>query len=137
MKTRSTSKLTGAVGAFTAIAGALLLAAIVIPADPLGRLVGALIGASFMAGLAGTVVRESLARRRHVDRVAARQLVLERYTPEPVVAALPVVLDATASEFDDDHPSAFAPVVSLTEAQVERRRAERERQHRYAALTRA
>jgi hypothetical protein len=134
MKTLSRSKLTGADGAFTAITGVLLLAAIVIPTDPLGRLVGALIGASFVVGLVGTFVREALARRDQIRRTAKRKLWLER--DAPAVAAT-LAADATASEFDDDKRPVFAPVVSLTEAQVERRRTERQRQHRHAALTRA
>jgi hypothetical protein len=137
MKTLSRSRLTGADGAFTAITGALLLAAIVIPADPLGRLVGAFIGASFLAGLVGAFVREALARRDHVRRAAQRKLLLERCAPAPAVTATPLVVDPTASEFDDDKRPAFAPVVSLTEAQVERRRVERQRQHRHATLTKA
>jgi hypothetical protein len=136
MKTLSRSKLTGADGAFTAITGVLLLAAIVIPTDPLGRLVGALIGASFVVGLVGTFVREALARRDQIRRTAKRKLWLERDAPDPAVAAT-LAADATASEFDDDKRPVFAPVVSLTEAQVERRRTERQRQHRHAALTRA
>ena len=135
MKTLSKSKLAGAVGAFTGITGVLLLAAIVIPADPLGRLVGGLIGASFVVGLVGTVVREALARRDHARRAAQRLFLFERYAP--VVAATLRATDATASEFDDDKRPAFASVISLTEAQVERRRAERQRQHRDTALTRA
>jgi hypothetical protein len=136
MKTLSRSKLTGADGAFTAITGVLLLAAIVIPADPLGRLVGALIGTSFLVGLVGAFVREALARRDQIRRTAQRKLLLERDAPASIVAA-PLVADATASEYDDDQRPAFAPVVSLTEAQVERRRTDRRRQHPHAALTRA
>ena len=134
MKTLSRSKLPGAVGAFTAIAGVVLLAAIVFPADPLGRVVGALIGVSVVLGLVGTVVREALARRDPVRSIAQRRLLLERYA---VVVTTPRVTDATASEFGEDRHPAFAPVVSLTEAQVERQRSERQRQHRHAALTRA
>ena len=136
MNTLSKSRLTGAVGAFAAFAGALLLAAIVVPADPLGRVVGALIGASFAVGLLGTIAREALASRDYSVR-ATRALALERHTRTPAIIAMPRVADATASEFDDDRRPAFAPVVSLTEAQVERRRTQRQRQRRDSALTRA
>jgi hypothetical protein len=50
---------------------------------------------------------------------------------------MPQVADATASEFDGQELPAFAPVISLTEAQVERGRAARQRQKRRGALSRA
>jgi hypothetical protein len=43
------------------------------------------------------------------------------------VVTIPRLADATASEFDDGVQPAFAPVTSLTEAQVERERALRRR----------
>ena len=136
MKTLSKSRITGAVGALVAFAGALLLAAIVVPADPLGRVVGALIGASFAIGLLGTLAREALRRREYSIR-APRAFALERYAPTPAIVATPRVADATASEFDGDRRPAFAPVISLTEAQVERRRQERSQERRHETLTRA
>ena len=137
MNTLSRNKLTDAVGACTAIAGVLLLAAMVIPADPLGRLVGALIGASLLTGIVGAFVREGLAHRDHVRRTARRAALLQSEAPSPAVVAIPKVTDATASEFDGQERLTFAPVVSLTEAQVERGRAARQRQKRREALSRA
>ena len=137
MNTLSRNKLTDAVGACTAIAGVLLLAAMVIPADPLGRLVGALIGASLVTGIVGAFVREGLAHRDHVRRTARRAALLQHEAPGPAVILMPRVADATASEFDGQERLTFAPVVSLTEAQVERGRAARQRQKRREALSRA
>lgn len=137
MNTLSRNKLTDAVGACTAIAGVLLLAAMVIPADPLGRLVGALIGASFLAGIVGALVREGLAYRDHVRRSMRRAAPLRRVAPAPAIVAMPHIADATASEHDGQDLPSFAPVVSLTEAQVERGRAARQRQKRREVLGRA
>jgi hypothetical protein len=128
MNTLSRNKLTDAVGPCTAIAGVLLLAAMVIPGDPLGRLIGALIGASLLAGIAGAFVREGLAHRDHVRRTT-RAALLRRTAPAAAVA-MPRLADATASEFDGRDRPAFAPVISLTEAQVERGRAAPQRQKR-------
>jgi hypothetical protein len=133
----SRNRLTDAVGACTAIAGVLLLAAMVIPGDPLGRLVGALIGASLLAGIVGAFVREGLALRDHVRRTPRRTALPARAAPASVVVAMPQVADATASEFDGQDHRPFAPVVSLTEAQVERSRAARQRQKRLEAMNRA
>ncbi len=137
MNTLSRNKLTGAVGACTAIAGVLLLAAMVIPADPLGRLVGALIGASLLTGIVGAFVREGLAHRDRVRHTTQRTAQLRHEAPAPALVAMPQVADATASEFDGQELPAFAPVISLTEAQVERGRAARQRQKRRETLSRA
>jgi hypothetical protein len=136
MNPLSRNKLTDAVGACTAIAGALLLAAMVIPGDPLGRLVGALIGASLLAGIVGALVREGLALRDPVRRTA-RTVLSAREAPASVILLMPRVADATASELDGQDLPRFAPVVSLTEAQVERGRAARQRQKRLEAMNRA
>jgi hypothetical protein len=137
MNTLSRNKLTDAIGACTAIAGVLLLAAMVIPANPLGRLVGALIGASLLTGIVGAFVRERLAHRNQGRHTTQCTALLQHETPAGVVVAMPQVADATASEFDGRQLPAFAPVVSLTEAQVERGRAARQRQKRREALSRA
>jgi hypothetical protein len=134
MNTLSRNKLIDAVGLSTAIAGALALAAIVVPADPLGRSIGALLGASLLLGAAGAFVRESLVRRMASRRAAQHGL---RVAAVPTVAPLPRPSDGTASEFDDQALPAFAPVVSLTEAQVERQRAARRLRERRSALTQA
>lgn len=132
MSTWSRSRVTGAVGAVTAIAGVALIAAMVIPADPLGRLVGACIGASFLVGLIGTLVREGLERR---ELRRARPLPAEGDATAAAVVALPHVADATASELEGARRPAFAPVISLTEEQVVRARAARKRQERRETLT--
>jgi len=126
MTTLPNNKLISVTGALTAIAGVLLLAAIVMPNDPLGRSIGALMGASFLVGLVGTLVRETWAGHFVKSETAA-----------PAAVAMPHVADATASEFDGDKRPAFAPIVSLTEAQVERARAERQRRTRREALREA
>jgi hypothetical protein len=134
MNTLSGNRLIDFVGISTAFAGALVLAAIVVPADPMGRSIGALLGASVLLGVAGTFVREALARREERRHAAQREL-----RTEAAVAVIPLarLVDATASEFDEQRQPTFAPVVSLTEAQVERQRAARQRSERNSALTQA
>ena len=136
MNILSRNKVTGAVGACTAIAGVLLLAAIVIPADPLGRLVGTMIGFSFVAGIVGALVRAGVTHRGHVRRTPRASL-LPREAPPPAAVAMLHVADATASEFDGHAFPTFASVVSLTEAQVERGRSARQLQKRREAQSRA
>jgi hypothetical protein len=133
MNRLSENKLIDAIGAFTALAGAAVVAAIVVPADPLGRVIGALLGASFLLAVAALLVREALGRGQGVRRPASGML---RSETAATVMPMPRLTDATASEFDDAVRPAFAPIVSLTEAQVERQRAPRRREQR-AALTRA
>jgi len=98
-----------------------------------GALVGIAIVAAFGSGVApvqsGTILQAGAslgravieARRRAVSAAATT-----RQTMMPVnVVTIPRLVDATASEFDDGARPAFAPVTSLTEAQVERERARR------------
>ena len=132
MNTLSRNKLIDTVGMFTATAGALALAAIVVPADPLGRSIGALLGASLLIGAAGAFVRETLERRDEARRAALRG---KRVAV--AVTVVPRPTDATASEFDDEARPAFAPVISLTEAQVERQRVARQRREQRSTLTQA
>ena len=134
MSTWSRSRVTGAVGAITVIAGVALIAAMIIPADPLGRLVGACIGGSFVVGLIGALVREGL-ERRELRRARPRPLPAEGDATAATVVALPHVADATASELKGARRPAFAPVISLTEEQVVRARAARKRQERRETLT--
>jgi hypothetical protein len=133
MNTMRNNKLIDALSAFTALAGAAVVAAIVIPADPLGRAIGALLVASFLPGAAGALVRETLLRRKDLRAPALPTLRVETAAS---VRPMPWLADATASEFDDEPRPAFAPIVSLTEVQVERQRAARRREHR-SALTKA
>jgi hypothetical protein len=116
-------RITRMLGATTALAGALLLAAIVIPADPLGRLIGALIAASVAVGLAGIALPRaafpsgSVRRGPHSDPLPQG---------DPIGPIARIATDTTAWGFEDRTPD-FAPVISLTEARVARRRTEPER----------
>jgi hypothetical protein len=133
MNIRSENKLIDAVGVLTALAGAAVVAAIVVPADPLGRALGALLGASLVLGAVGALVREALGRGEDRRRRVLRVLHVETAAS---VMPMPRLADATASEFDDVVRLAFAPIVSFTEAQVERQRATKRRGQR-SALTKA
>lgn len=133
MNRLSENKLIDAIGVFTALAGAAVVAAIVVPADPLGRVIGALLGASLLLAVAALLVREALGRGQDLRRPALGML---RSETAATVMPMPRLTDATASEFDNAVRPAFAPIVSLTEAQVERQRAARRREQR-AALTKA
>jgi len=133
MNQLSENKLIDAVDAFTALAGAAVVAAIVVPADPLGRVIGTLLAASFLVGVVAVLIRESLGRGQGLRRPAPRTLRVE--TAATVMPMLRLT-DATASEFDDAARPAFAPIVSLTEVQVERQRTARRREQR-SALTKA
>jgi len=95
-----------------------------------------MIGVSFVAGIVGALVRAGVTHRGHVRRTPRASL-LPREAPPPAAVAMLHVADATASEFDGHTFPTFAPVVSLTEAQVERGRSARERQKRREALDRA
>jgi hypothetical protein len=133
MNRLSENKLIDAVGTCTALVGAAVVAAIVVPADPLGRVIGALLGASLLLAVAALLVREALGRGQYERRPAVGMLPSEAAA---TIMPLPRLVDATASEFDDAVRAAFAPIVSLTEAQVERQRAARRREQ-HAALTKA
>ena len=100
----------------------------------LGRAVVEFIAAGFALGalgvalkLLGVRVREfrSGERQRTASIRSARVVTLEFVTA-----------DATASEFDEFEPKrpGFAPIVSLTEAQVHRQRAQRAGERRRATL---
>jgi hypothetical protein len=111
-------RVTGMLSVTTALAGALLLAAIVIPADPLGRAIGALIAASATVGLAGLALH-----RLEFPSPSVRRGPRSGRSPQSVPEgplANGVVRDATAWAFEDSAPD-FAPVISLTEARVARR----------------
>jgi hypothetical protein len=133
MNRLSENKLIDAVDAFTALAGAAVVAAIVVPADPLGRVIGTLLAASFLVGVVAVLIREALGRGQGLRRPALRTLRVE--TAATLMPMLRLT-DATASEFDDAARPAFAPIVSLTEVQVERQRTARRREQR-SALTKA
>jgi hypothetical protein len=133
MNRLSENKRIDAVDAFTALAGAAVVAAIVVPADPLGRVIGTLLAASFLVGIVAVLIREALGRGQGLRRPQSRTLHVETAA---TVMPMPRLTDATASEFDDAARPAFAPIVSLTEAQLERQRGARRREQ-HAALSKA
>ena len=118
------NRVTGMLGVATMLAGALLLAAIVIPADPLGRMIGALIAASVAVGLVGMSVHRlefPSGSMRRGPRPGRWPLT---YPEGPLVRW--AGWDATVSGLEERAPD-FAPVIALTVARVARRRAEPER----------
>lgn len=138
MSALSRNYLPGAIGACTVVAGLALLAAVAASGDAIGRSVVTLLGGGFALGVLAGVVRELVARSRGgyyaMSRTAPEASVA---TTSAAVVALPAFADATASEFDEVEQPAFAPVVSLTEAQVERQRAGQRVKERRATLNRA
>jgi hypothetical protein len=136
MTTPSKNWVPDAIGIGTAAAGLALLVAVVASAAPIGLSVGALIGGGFVFGVLGCGLKEAAARRS-VKRPAAPRAALAASDAPASAAIVAMPRVATASKLDaGEHPS-FVPVTSLTEAQVERQRAERRRQERRSALTRA
>jgi hypothetical protein len=124
-----------AIGACTGIAGLALLVAIVAAGGPIGLGIGAVIGGGFVFGVLACGSKEVLARRSDRRRAEAREALVASYVPASAIVPMPHFVDATASEFDAARRPGFAPVISLTESQVLRRRAARERERRRATLT--
>ncbi|HTS23054.1 MAG TPA: hypothetical protein VMN79_14720 [Casimicrobiaceae bacterium] len=115
------NRVIGMLGTATGVAGALLLVAIVLSADPLGRSIGALLGASIAVGLLGTLLRARARRGGEIRRGPRPNPLPQGYPAGPsAIAALPKI-DPTVWAFDEESPD-FAPIVSLTEARVQRRR---------------
>lgn len=134
MNTLSKNWLPNAIGVCAAAAGVALIVAVAASGDAIGRSVTALIGGGFAFGLLGSIAKGAVARRSAKLGAATQR----GYAPAcATVIAMPPPADATASEYEGTEPPAFAPVLSLTEAQVQRQRGERQRQHRRTALTRA
>jgi hypothetical protein len=131
MNTLPKNKVAGILGAVTAIGGMLLLAAIVVSADPMGRSIGALIGASVLVGLIGTLFGSSIGGRS-IRRGPRPGTLPQGYPAGPTaVTALPAA-DTTGWTFDGNDAD-LAPVVSLTEASIERRHERRKRREVAAA----
>ena len=124
-----------AIGVCTGIAGLALLVAIVAAGDAIALGVGAMIGGSCAFGVLACGLKETVARRSHRRSAKAREAPRPSPAPAPVVVPRPHFVDATASDFDAARQSGFAPVTSLTEAQVLRQRAKREREERRGKLT--
>lgn len=123
-----------AIGACTGIAGLALLVATVAAGDPIGLGVGAVIGGGIAFGVLACAVKEALAHRSAKSHAASREPRVAGYAPASAVVAMPLFIDATASEFDARRQPGFAPVTSLTEVQVLRQRAARERERQRATL---
>lgn len=111
---------TSIVGALTGTAGALLLATIVIPSDPLGRSIGALLAASIAVGIVGALIRASVHRGGSVRRGRRPAGVPFDMPSAPTAAATARRMEPVVWNGDRPAP-AFAPVASLTEARVARR----------------
>jgi hypothetical protein len=124
-----------AIGVCTGIAGLALLIATVAAGDAIGLGVGAVIGGSCAFGVLACGLKEAVARRGDRRSAEAREAPLSSYAPASVIVPLPHFVDATASDFDAARQPGFAPVTSLTEAQVLRQRAMRDREKRRARLT--
>jgi hypothetical protein len=116
-----------AIGACTGIAGVALLIATVAAGDPIGLGVGAVVGGGFAFGVLACGLKEVVARRSSRRRTEASEALAASYVPASAIVAMPVFIDATASAFDASMQPGFAPVTSLTEVQVLRPRAARER----------
>jgi hypothetical protein len=151
VKTSRNQWLAGAIGALVGIAIVAAFGDGVVPAEPgalqqtlltganLGLAILEFIGVGFALGLIAFGVRQLAAGRSEKGRQRGRTIAVPEYAPlrPAVIAALPLAADATASEFDDVQQPVFAPVTSLTEAQVARERARRKRLEQRAASERA
>ena len=121
-----------AIDACTGIAGLALLIATVTAGNPVGLAVGAVVGGGFAFGVIACGLKEVVARRSNKRRFEAREALGASYVPASAIVAMPPFIDATASDFDASTQPGFAPVTSLTEVQVLRQRAARERERRRA-----
>ncbi len=124
-----------AIGVCTGIAGLALLVAIVAADDAIGLGVGAMIGGSCAFGMLACGLKEAVARRGDRRRAEAREAPLSSHAPASAIVPMPHFVDAMASDFDAARQAGFVPVTSLTEVQVLRQRAVREREKRRARLT--
>jgi hypothetical protein len=102
----------------------------------LARAVGELTALGFSIALLAFALNHLVTRLAEQRRTESREASIGSNAAAPAVSvAVQRIHDATASELDDDaRVPGFAPVLSLTEAQVERRRAERQRQEHRTAL---
>ena len=138
MKTASRTWLPGTFGALVGIAIVAAFGSEVIAVESgtvlqalyagatLGQAVAEFTALGFVLGVAAFGLRRFAAHlveaRRLKHHVGAATAPMPRAGR---VVTIPRLADATASEFDDRARPAFAPVTSLTEAQVERERARR------------
>ena len=124
-----------AIGVSIGIAGLALLIAVVFVGDAIGLGVGAMIGGGCAFGVLACGLKETIARRGERRRAEAREAPFSSHAPPPAIFPSPHFVGATASDFDAARQPGFARVTSLTEAQVLRQRAKRERGERRARLT--
>jgi hypothetical protein len=96
------------------------------------RALGEFTGFGFSVALLAFGLRR-LADRVLERRPAGEQDALIGSVAPAIATTTPRSYDATASELDDSRLPGFAPVVSLTEAQVDRARARRLREERHSA----
>jgi hypothetical protein len=142
MKTLMKDRLPGAIGALIGIAIVATFASGVVTVDSsaawqaltagasLGLAMVEFVALGFALGLLAFGVRRLAARlsaARHLALLPAQDPV--RGAVVATIVSIPRLADATASEFDDASRPVFAPVTSLTEAQVERERAQRRRDY--------
>jgi hypothetical protein len=121
-----------AIGACTGMAGFALLVATVAAGNPIGLAVAAVVGGGFAFGVLACGLKEVVARRSNKRRAEAREALVASYAPASAIVAVPLFIDATASEFDASTQPGFAPVTSLAEVHVLRQRTAREREQRRA-----
>jgi len=134
MNMLSKQRLPDLIGAGAGLVGLALLVVVAGSGDAIGHSVGALIGGGFAFGVLGCVWKQAVTRRADGHRAAVRAMSEPSYAA--AILAMPPLADATASEFDERERTTFAPVVSLTEAQLDRQR-ERQIRDRRATLNRA
>ncbi|HEV2977589.1 MAG TPA: hypothetical protein VG425_08370 [Casimicrobiaceae bacterium] len=126
-----------AIGACAGLAGLALLGVVAASGDAIGHSVVALIGGGFGFGVLGCVGKEFVAARAERRRTALSVTSQPSHALRSAsIVKMPPLADATASEFNESAQASFAPIVSLTEAQVERQR-ERQPANRRATLNRA
>ena len=98
----------------------------------LSRAVGEFTGFGFSVALLGFGLRQIAARILERRPAGEEGPLLESIAPVKAIAR-PLGYDATASDLDASRLPRSAPVVSLTEAQVDRARAQRLREERRTA----
>lgn len=139
MKTKMKDRLPGVIGA---LIGTVIVATFAGGVDTsaawqalsagtsLGLAVVEFVALGFALGLLAFGVRRLAIRISAARRLAMRPAEdTVRGAVVATIVSIPRLADATASEFDDASRAAFAPVTSLTEAQVERQRAQRRRDY--------
>ena len=140
MRTPSKHQLPGVIGAVVGLAIVVMLASGAVPTDSgpmqqlplagenLGLGVAEFIALGFLLGLGAFGLRQLAV---HINETRLRLPRLD-VVGDTLMAAtsMPIVRlpDVTASGFEDAANTAFAPVTSLTEAQVQRKRAPRKRE---------